>query len=77
VEHLVGGTTQSKVLSFVYELFRGKDLFIFYGLGYLTIRNSEILVEGFVCMLGKRLKSKLVENKPKDYSANTILYTQN
>ena len=76
MEHLGSETTKSKVSSFVYESFWGKDSPFLYGLVYLMIRNSELLREGDVYMLGKELRLRLTENKPKDYSVNTILFAQ-
>jgi len=54
-------------------MFEVKD----YNLGCLMIRDSRVLGKSTLCMLGKGFKSKLIENKSTDYSANTVLYTQN
>ena len=62
-EHLVGGTIQFKVLSFVYESFKGSSYLDV--LGYLTIRNSGILGEGDKSMFRRGFQLKLIKNEPK------------
>jgi len=43
----------------------------------LLIRNSRALGEGIVCMLEKGFELKLMKNKPKACSTNTVIYTHN